>query len=208
MAAGRPPPPPESSLSGGLASRWFSFSFSFAFLVFVGDPRGMGVVREQRLLTTGEAAALLRVSRQHVVDLCDRGILACVKIGAHRRICQADVEAVLTPALTRDQLKSLWLHRAVAGRLVADPATVLTRARKNLDRLREIHPDGMGAVWLDRWRVVFDTGVEAVLDVLASHSSQAVELRQNSPFAGVLSESERHAVLAAFTATWHRERAA
>jgi excisionase family DNA binding protein len=160
------------------------------------------------LLTTGEAAVLLRSSRQHVVDLCERGLLPYVKAGTHRRVRRADVEAVLRPDLTRDQLKALWLHRAVAGRLVADPGAVLSKAGANLDRLRRIHPDGMAAVWLDRWRAVLDDGAEAVLDVLTSRTPHAVELRQNSPFAGVLPEAERRAVLTAFAAQWREARAA
>jgi hypothetical protein len=43
--------------------------------------------------------------------------------------------------------------------------------------------------------------VEAVLDALTSRVPHAVELRQNSPFAGVLPETERRAVLAAFVAS-------
>lgn len=111
---------------------------------------------------------------------------------------QAD-QAGQAPAFTRDQLKALWLHRAVAGRLVADPDAVLAKATANLNRLCTVHPDGMTARWLDQWRQVLNAGAEAVLDVLTSHAPQATELRQNSPFAGVLSEAERHAILAAFT---------
>src|SRR5437899_9286789 len=143
------------------------------------------------LLTTGEAALLQRSSRQHVVDLCERGLLPYVRVGTHRRLRRADVAAVLRRELTRDQLKALWLHHAVAGRLVADPDRVLSKARTNLDRLRQLHSQGMAAMWLDRWRVILDEGVEAVLDALTSRTSHAVELRQNSPFAGVLSETER-----------------
>lgn len=68
-----------------------------------------------------------------------------------------------------------------------------------------VHP--RTARWLDHWRQILNLGTEAVLDVLTSRSPRATELRQNSPFAGVLSEPERHAVLSAFTATWRRERA-
>jgi excisionase family DNA binding protein len=160
------------------------------------------------LLTTGEAAVLLGSSRQHVVDLCERGLLPYVKAGTHRRLRRADVEAMLRPELTRDQLKALWLHRAVAGRLVTDPDGVLSKARANLDRLRQVHRDGMAAMWLDRWQATLDDGVEAVLDALTSRVPHAVELRQNSPFAGVLPETERRAVLAAFVARWREEHAA
>jgi excisionase family DNA binding protein len=166
------------------------------------------MVREGDLLTTGEVATLLRSSRQHVVDLCERGLLPYVRVGSHRRLRRADVDAMLNPELTRDQLKALWLHRAVAGRLVQDPDAVLAKAGSNLERLHRVHPDGMAAVWLDRWRSVLDAGAEAVLDALTSRQPNAVELRQNSPFAGVLPEAERRAVLEAFANRWRSERAA
>lgn len=165
-------------------------------------------VSDGEQLTTSEAALLLRSSRQHVVDLCERGELPFVRVGTHRRLRRSDIEALLQPELSRDQLKALWLHRAVAGRLVADPEGVLAKARSNLDRLRGIHPDGMTAHWLQRWQAVLDAGTEPVLDALTSRAPYAIELRQNSPFAGVLSEPERDAVLAAFVTGWRRQHAA
>lgn len=61
--------------------------------------------------TTGEAALILNSSRQHVVDLCNRGDLPYVTVGTHRRIRRSDLEAVAerTLGLTRDQRRSLWL---------------------------------------------------------------------------------------------------
>ena len=63
------------------------------------------------LLTTGEAARLLNSSRQHVVDLCDRGDLPYTTVGTHRRVRRSDVEALRTRTrrLSRDQQRSLWL---------------------------------------------------------------------------------------------------
>jgi excisionase family DNA binding protein len=44
----------------------------------------MGMERiESPLLSTGDAASFLGVSRQHVVDLCDRGDLIFVWVGSH-----------------------------------------------------------------------------------------------------------------------------
>lgn len=110
--------------------------------------------------------------------------------------------------LDRLRRKALWPHRAVAGRLVSDPDAVLAKAAANLERLRQIHPHGMALIWLDRWQTVLDAGVEAVLDTLTSRAPDAVELRQNSPFAGVLPEAERRTVLSAFADRWRDEHAA
>lgn len=85
---------------------------------------------------------------------------------------------------------------------------MLAKAATNLERLRRVHPDGMAAVWLDRWRGVLNAGIEAVLDVLTSRAPEAIELRQNSPFAGVLPEAQRRAVLAAFADRWRSAHAA
>lgn len=153
------------------------------------------------LVTTGQAAILLRVSRAHVVDLCLRGLLPHVRVGGQRRIRRGDVEAMIRPTLTREQLESLWLHRAVAGKVVGNPSALLAAAAINLRRLRRLHPEGRAWEWLDRWDAVLDEGVEAVLDALTSSASFAVELRRNSPFAGVLSEDERRTVIDALAAS-------
>jgi len=162
------------------------------------------MVRDPDLLTTGEAAALLGCSRQHVVDLCARGDLPCLTVGTHRRVRRADVEALATApvgargrARRPEQVRSLWLHRAVAGRLARDPERVLRRARRNLERLERAHPAGTSSRWLARWRRLVEEGPEAVMRVLGAESAEADELRRNSPFAGVLPDAERLAILRA-----------
>jgi excisionase family DNA binding protein len=152
------------------------------------------------LLTTGEAAKILNTSRQHVVDLCDRGDLPFVTTGSHRRIRRADVEALRTRTqrLTRDQQLSLWLGYAIAGKLVADPVGVVEKARHNLAKLRVTHARGASRRWLDEWGRLLSGPVDSILEVLTSRTPRARELRQNSPFAGVLTESERWNVLSMF----------
>jgi excisionase family DNA binding protein len=159
-------------------------------------------------LTTGQAAALLGTSRQHVVDLCRRGVLPFETVGTHRRVRREDVEALARGTLTRAATRTLWLHRAVAGRLALDPEGTMRKARSNLERLHRVHPSGMAALWLEQWETVLDDGPETVFEVLTSRSPRAVELRQNSPFAGVLSPKDRQAVLTAFRSCWRRENAA
>jgi len=128
-----------------------------------------------------------------------------MRIGKHRRIERDAVDAFLRvpafrPGLRREQLVSLWLHRAVAGLVVQDPVNVLAQARENLEALSREHPSA--GPWLDSWRHVLDAGPEEVLQVLTSPAESAVELRQNTPFAGVLDEVERRRVLDAFRQYW------
>lgn len=165
---------------------------------------------ESPLLSTGDVASVLGVSRQHVVDLCDRGDLIYVRVGSHRRVPRSELDRLLGAGheqkLTRDQERSLWLHRAVLAELVENPEDVLARVGGNLQRLRSQHPGrGMTAHWLDQWQIVLNAGVDAVADVLTSQGPAALELRQNSPFTGVLSEAVRSRVLASFVRHWRRD---
>jgi hypothetical protein len=121
---------------------------------------------------------------------------------------RSDIDALVGRQLTREAERSLWLHRAVAGRLVLDPDGVMQRARANLRRMLATHPSGMSATWLARWQDVLDAGVDAVLDTLTSRTPLAFELRQNSPFAGVLTDRQRTAALAAFREHWRRDHTA
>lgn len=101
-------------------------------------------------------------------------------------------------ALTRDQQRSLWLHRVVAGKVALDPARTVSLARRNLSRLRSQHPVGAVTADFDDWEALLDGPVHVLLATLVSPSRRAVELRQNSPFAGVLTQRERAKALAAF----------
>ena len=150
-------------------------------------------------LTTGEAARILGTSRQHVVDLCNSRRLPFVTIGTHRRIQPLALQAfMLSPSgvrpLRREQLVSLWLHHVVAVRLVTEPSAVMDRARRNLDKLSKRHPSAQP--WIAAWLRVLEQGPAAVLQVLTSQSEAATELRQNSPFAGAITQAERRKVLA------------
>lgn len=148
---------------------------------------------------------MLGVSRQHVVDLCDRGELYFTKTGTHRRIRRSDIEHLLEPRLTREQQKSLWLHRALLAHLVTEPDRMLETARENIRVWKpRQRPDGMAARYLQQWEQLIDGGVEDVAAVLTGTDERSSELRQNSPFAGVLSEPVRRKVLRSFREYWDR----
>lgn len=160
-------------------------------------------------ISTGEAASMLGVSRQHVVDLCDRGELPCTRIGTHRRIERADIQRMLAPELTREQEKSLWLHRALLGPLMQDPLGILRLAQVNLERwLPQHRVDSMAARYLEQWNATLEGGIDSVAQVLTGTDPRSIELRQNSPFAGALTDVERRQVLRSFREHWDREHAA
>lgn len=156
-----------------------------------------------QLLTTGQVAELLGTTARHVVNLCQRGELPYSTVGTHRRIRRADAEALRGRAagnaggpMTRDQLRALWLHRAVAGKVAADPDTIMAKAAHTTRKLLDREPDG--APWLRQWLAIFDRGPEVVMRTLVSTDPLARELRANSPFSSVLSQGERAAILEAF----------
>lgn len=161
----------------------------------------MGPTAED-VLSTGEAARLIGTSRQHVVDLCRKGVLPFTLTGTHRRVRRQDVERLKGgQPLTDDQRRSLWLSHAVAGELVRDPERVLELARANLARLRSGTHRGLTHDWLAEWGRLLDGPVEGILEALTSPLPHSRELRQNSPFAGALSPTDRAATLRAFRDT-------
>lgn len=177
----------------------------FVFITHAGRMRDI-LLRESlgaesdELLTTGEAAALLGSSRQHVVNLCNDGLLPYTTIGRHRRIRRRDVELARAGSerLSRDQRRSLWLNTAVAGKLASDPRTVLRQARENLAAMQRVHTRGQGRRWLQEWERLLDGPPERIMEVLTAQTPYSREMRQNSPFGNALDADERVKVLRAF----------
>ena len=153
------------------------------------------------MLRTGEAARRLGVSRQHVVDLCNRGRLPYVTVGAHRRIPEQAVNAwaamIGTPGT--DWQQSQWLHAALVPRLVLDPAAVIGKARENLARFRKTGAiDVHSEPYAREWETILDAGVAAIITTFLDSSSHAATLRSCSPFTGVLPQAEVRAIKWAF----------
>lgn len=89
--------------------------------------------------------------------------------------------------------RSLAMHILVAEKVRADTG-LLVRARATLERWNA-HVSPRTFVYLDEWRKLMDSGVEAVLAVATEDSEHAAALRQASPFACLLSNQERFALL-------------
>jgi transcriptional regulator with XRE-family HTH domain len=97
--------------------------------------------------------------------------------------------------LTREDRRSLFLHRVIADRLLTDPDGVIAQARKNLARMSRRAATSQP---LREWRVILDRPVAALATLLVDPEPWARELRHVTPFAGVLSGAERAALYRAF----------
>lgn len=93
------------------------------------------------------------------------------------------------PPMTREERRSIALHRMIADRLRQDPDEVLAMAREGLARMRR-RADPASAT-LREWKVLLDRPIEALLPLLTDPDPWARELRHVTPFAGVLSAAER-----------------
>lgn len=91
----------------------------------------------------------------------------------------------------------LELHRAVARRLRVDPDPVLRRARVNLDALRRNVSGPRAHEWVNDWALALDGPVPALIDLCVRQDEYGIDMRQVSPFAGVLTPEERLAAIRA-----------
>lgn len=149
------------------------------------------------LLTTTQAAQLVGHSRQHIADLCDTGQLPHTRAGTHRRIRRGDLQALLNPSATPDAERDLWLHHAIAGKLVANPDRVLAAARRNL-KATSLPP-----VWAIRWQWLIDSGPDAVLTAILGTGPSADQLRVTSPLRTLLSAAEQDRIITAWAGHRH-----
>ena len=94
--------------------------------------------------------------------------------------------------------RSLAFGRAVAARLRDDPA-LTERGRSTIARwLTTCSPQVMPA--LLEWEVALKGPLSEVLDLLTNTNERATRLRQSNPFAGLLTQRERSAILREFAA--------
>ena len=77
-------------------------------LPFLLEGNSVAIAPYHQELTTQEAADILNVSRQYLVQLCDEGKINHAKTGTHRRIPFADL---MEYKLVRDELRNHTLNR-------------------------------------------------------------------------------------------------
>lgn len=98
--------------------------------------------------------------------------------------------------MTRDQQRSMALHTAIAGELAARPEEVIEVARRNVVVMRGAR-QGADAL-LAEWDRILDLPPTLVASRMLDPSEHGRDLRQVTPFSGILSARVRAAVYRAF----------
>ena len=91
----------------------------------------------------------------------------------------------------REERVAMERHRVLAVKLKSEPSAVLALVPGNLNILRERLTSPIGRTWVDRWETLLSGPVDQLIEVMLVDSIEGRELRQNSPFAGALSQTER-----------------
>ena len=110
------------------------------------------------------------------------------------------------PALTRDQERSLFLHAAVAKELRVRGTEVIEIARRNISRMRSVNPHAWRL--LDDWERILQGPTSRIVACMLDPGEHGRDLRQVSPFAGVLTSAQRVAVYRSFRSAFMRRNGA
>jgi hypothetical protein len=103
----------------------------------------------------------------------------------------------------RNERRGLALHRAIAAKLRDNP-DLLEIAKDNLRRWST--PDDRSQAYLDQWRDLLNLPLADLLVLLNEDSPRMTELRQSSPFAGILEPRERWHIYDTFESGAHHSR--
>ncbi len=133
-------------------------------------------------------------------------LAALQRVGAHVDIKSPGVvDRRRAPSPTRtgvvlernEERVQFELHRAVARRLRTNPAAVVTKARANLDRVRQNVSGPRARAWVEDWARALDGPLSALIELCLRQDEYGIDMRQVSPFAGVLTTDERMAAIRA-----------
>jgi len=119
----------------------------------------------------------------------ERPIARVIRDRRARALTSIDLDRLVPPkprTHRAPELQSLAYHRAVAERL---DERMLASARRRMQRWGAT--GRINASWVEAWSEILSQPVPAVAKAIAADSPRARELRQTSPFAGVLTEQER-----------------
>ena len=108
----------------------------------------------------------------------------------------AEVSISFVPAMTREDLRSLAYHQAIVERLKKDPKSTIAKARKNLLLMKAKNPSARKL--FRQWDEWLSFSLDNLISCCLDSSLLARDMRQVTPFAGLLSAQERLQVIKKF----------
>lgn len=103
---------------------------------------------------------------------------------------------VVDRTMTRDQARSLFLHSAIAQEVRSRGRECVEIARRNLARMRLANPDAERL--LGEWERILDGTTDHIVSSMLDPGVHGRDLRQVTPFGGVLTPVQRADVYRAF----------
>ncbi len=94
----------------------------------------------------------------------------------------------------QEDLRSIAFHRAIANKLRDNPA-LLNVAFENIERWKRLGYARSSWVLLDKWQVLLRGSFDELLSKMTEDSDTMQQLRQSTPFAGILTNAERSEVI-------------
>lgn len=124
-----------------------------------------------------------------------------------------DLDVRLAPAdpgakrRVRRERRSLALAAATAAAVERDFGGAKNLATTNIERMEGVVGTNVARQLLDEWRTTLERGPRSVRKALLDPSDHGHDMRQMTPFAGMLTDGERAAVLAVVDSLDALERA-
>jgi len=167
----------------------------------------MNTIRELRRKAALTQTELARISRtsQPTIAAYEAGRKSPTLQTLSRIARAVGLEAMVSfvPVMTREDRRSLVLHRAIADRLIKEPHEVLEHAHRNLSLMTDRNPHAHSL--LNEWRSILLRPIDEIIASVLDPGLHGRDLRKVTPFAGVLSADERTKVYRNFA---HRDVAA
>ena len=96
------------------------------------------------------------------------------------------------------EARSLAMHAVIAAKIMRDP-DLLAKPRENIERWSRRFGKNPPR-WIGQWQRVLTRSYREIAALITDPSEQGAQLRQSSPFAGMLTTEERRRIYEAFRA--------
>lgn len=88
------------------------------------------------------------------------------------------------------------LHKELLSKLLGSGlGRYRDQIRSNLDQMRDRVRGNLAQRWIEEWESVLDGPPSRLVEVFLDYDEHSIDLRQVSPFAGILTEDERRAAI-------------